>query len=67
MLLGENASEVSRAWREARDAEKSRKAEEKRERDKRRIKELEDEVKRLKGEVSCRRSAALSLAEADTI
>ena len=45
MLLGPNAANVSRAWREARD-------EEKRVRDKKRIKELEEEVRRLKGEVS---------------
>lgn len=56
MLLGPNAGEVSRAWREARAEEKRRKEEQrevrKNEVDRKRIRELEDEVKRLKGEVS---------------
>lgn len=45
MLLGPNASEVSRAWRE----EKERK---RKEMDAKRIKELEEEVRKLRGEVS---------------
>lgn len=60
MLIGPNAGEVSRAWREAREDEKRKKEEEKRAGDKKRIKELEDEVERLRGEV---KSNGLSIFE----
>ncbi|GAA5905234.1 hypothetical protein JCM5296_000974 [Sporobolomyces johnsonii] len=54
ILLGESGGRVSRAWKEAKE-------EEKRASDKRKIEQLESEVKRLKGELSTRSPAPLPL------
>ncbi|GAA5962763.1 hypothetical protein JCM21900_006494 [Sporobolomyces salmonicolor] len=54
ILLGESGGKVSRVWKEAKE-------EEKRASDKRKIEQLEKEVKRLKGELSTRSPAPLPL------